>query len=105
MAPHRDLRRRSRTRTAGGVFRYDPGIAENFHAAPLADVDLRPYWNAIKCPVLVIRGEHSDLLAAETLEEMKQRPHTETHSCRNTGHAPMLMDDAQIAVIRHFLLG
>jgi pimeloyl-ACP methyl ester carboxylesterase len=41
----------------------------------------------------------------ETLEEMKQRPDTQAHVVANTGHAPMLMDDAQVAVIRKFLLG
>jgi pimeloyl-ACP methyl ester carboxylesterase len=86
-------------------FRYDPGIGKNFHAAPPADVDLRAYWNQVHGPVLVIRGEHSDLLTADTLEEMKKRAHTEAHIVRDTGHAPMLMDDAQVGAIRRFLLG
>ena len=85
-------------------FRYDPGIAKNFHAAPLADVDLRFYWNRVHGPVMVIRGEHSDLLRADTLEEMKRRPHTEALVVRDTGHAPMLMDAAQVHAVRHFLL-
>jgi pimeloyl-ACP methyl ester carboxylesterase len=85
-------------------FRYDPGIARNFHAAPLAAVNLRPYWNQCHGPVLVVRGEHSDLLAAETLEEMKRRPHTEALVVRDTGHAPMLMSAEQIGAVRHFLL-
>jgi pimeloyl-ACP methyl ester carboxylesterase len=87
------------------VFRYDPGLSETFKGVPFGDVDMRHFWNAIKCPVLVIRGDSSDLLTAETLEEMKQRPNTQTHIVPNTGHAPMLMDDAQVAVIRQFLLG
>jgi pimeloyl-ACP methyl ester carboxylesterase len=86
-------------------FRYDPGIAANFHAAPPADVDLRPYWNAVHGPVLVIRGEHSDLLTAATLEEMRKRPRTESLVVPRTGHPPMLMDDMQVGVIRRFLLG
>ena len=43
-------------------FVYDPGIAVNFHAAPPADVNLRAFWSGVPGPVLVIRGEHSDLL-------------------------------------------
>ncbi len=86
-------------------FRYDPGIAKNFHAAPLADVDLRPYWNMVRGPVFVLRGEHSDLLRADTLEEMKGRPHTESMVVRDTGHCPMLMDNSQVAAVRRFLLG
>jgi pimeloyl-ACP methyl ester carboxylesterase len=86
-------------------FRYDPGIAANFHAAPAADVDLRAYWNAIHGPVLVIRGETSDLLTAATLEEMRKRPRTETLVIPDTGHPPMLMDDVQAGAVRRFLLG
>lgn len=86
-------------------FRYDPGIAENFNAASPADVDLRPYWKGVHGPVLVIRGEHSDLLLAETLEEMRRRPRTESLVVPRTGHCPMLMDEVQVAAVRRFLLG
>ena len=86
-------------------FRYDPGIGKNFHAAPPADVDLRHYWQGVHGPVLVIRGEHSDLLTPATLEEMRKRAHTEAYVVADTGHAPMLMDHAQVGAIRRFLLG
>ena len=86
-------------------FRYDPGIGVNFHAQPAADVDLRGFWNAVHGPVLVIRGAQSDLLLPETLEEMRRRPRTEAHVVADTGHCPMLMDDAQVGVVRRFLLG
>jgi pimeloyl-ACP methyl ester carboxylesterase len=87
------------------IFRYDPGVGVNFHAAVLADIDLRPYWNGLHGPVLVIRGEHSDLLLPQTLDEMMQRPHTQSYLVRDCGHAPMLMDDAQVGAVRRFLLG
>jgi pimeloyl-ACP methyl ester carboxylesterase len=86
-------------------FRYDPGIGKNFHAAPPADINLGAYWKAVHGPVLVIRGEQSDLLRADTLEEMCRRPHTEALVIPRTGHAPMLMDDFQAGAIRRFLLG
>lgn len=85
-------------------FRYDPGIAKNFAATPAADVDLRAFWSAIHGPVLVIRGESSDLLLAGTLEEMCRRPRTESLVVPRTGHCPMLMDETQVAVVRRFLL-
>ena len=85
--------------------RYDPGIGHNFHATPPADVDLRGYWNAVTGPVLVIRGEQSDLLLAETLAEMMRRPRTESFLVPRTGHCPMLMEDSQVAAVRRFLLG
>lgn len=84
--------------------RYDPGVALNFRDAIGADIDLRPFWSLVHGPVLVIRGEQSDLLLAETLEEMCRRPHTQAHVVPRTGHAPMLMDDVQVGVVRHFLL-
>ena len=86
-------------------FRYDPGIAKNFHAFPPRDIDLRPIWNAIPGPALVIRGDSSDLLRADTLDEMVRRPHTQSLVVPRCGHAPMLMDDYQAGAIRRFLLG
>jgi pimeloyl-ACP methyl ester carboxylesterase len=86
-------------------FRYDPAIARNYHAAAPGDVDLRGYWSQVHGPVLVIRGENSDLLLAETLEEMKRRPRTESFVVKDTGHCPMLMDPQQVGTVRRFLLG
>ena len=85
--------------------RYDPGIARNFEKVAHADIDLRAYWNAVHGPVLVIRGEQSDLLLPQTFAEMGERPRTERLTVPNTGHAPMLMDDFQVGAIRRFLLG
>lgn len=85
-------------------FRYDPGIAIPFLAGPLADVDLRPWWQAVRGPVLVLRGEHSDLLSPEIHAKMLARPGTEGLVVSGTGHAPMLLDGAQVAAVRAFLL-
>jgi pimeloyl-ACP methyl ester carboxylesterase len=85
-------------------FRYDPGIALPFKSGPIADVDLRPFWTAVRGPVLVIRGEHSDLLTAGIHAEMLSRPGTEGLVVADTGHAPMLMDDILVAQVRAFLL-
>ena len=85
-------------------FRYDPGIAVNFHAVPPGDIDLRGYWSRVAGPVLLVRGDQSDLLPASVSEEMRRRAHTEEHLVPRCGHAPMLMDAAQVGAIRHFLL-
>lgn len=85
-------------------FRYDPGIALAFQAGPLADVDLRAIWKAVRGPVLVVRGAQSDLLTAEIHAEMLARPGTEGLVVADAGHAPMLMGDAQVAAVRAFLL-
>lgn len=91
----------------GGVAMvYDPGIAETFRESPLeSDVDLWDVYDAIRCPTLVIRGAESDLLLHETAQEMSQRgPKATLVEFEGIGHAPMLLDPAQIEVVRRFLL-
>jgi pimeloyl-ACP methyl ester carboxylesterase len=86
------------------IFRYDPAISKVFSAAMGQDIDLRPYWSQVRGPVLLIRGEDSDLLTPEVFEEMCGRPRTESMVVPRTGHVPMLMDDSQVGPIRRFLL-
>ncbi|MFD1627906.1 alpha/beta fold hydrolase [Azospirillum griseum] len=83
---------------------YDPGIAHAFQAQPMQDVDLWALWDRVRCPVLVIRGADSDLLTAETADEMTRRgPGARVVEFAHTGHAPALMSEDQIAVVRAFL--
>jgi pimeloyl-ACP methyl ester carboxylesterase len=83
---------------------YDPRIVEPLrHPVPL-DVDLWPVWERIEVPRLVIRGESSDLLLPETYERMLAEG-AHGHVVAEAGHAPALMDEPTIAVIRAFLLG
>lgn len=83
---------------------YDPGIAKPFTAQPPADVDLWAVWDVVRCPVLVMRGSRSDLLPAATAEEMTRRgPRARVVEIADTGHAPGLMDEMQIALVREFL--
>jgi pimeloyl-ACP methyl ester carboxylesterase len=91
----------------GGHYRltYDPAIATPFQDAELKDVDIWPVWEAIQIPVLVLRGAHSDLLLAETAAEMAARgPRAEVVEIPGCGHAPALMDEGQIALVRDWLL-
>ena len=85
---------------------YDPAIAVPFSATNLdKDIELWPYYDAIRCPTLVIRGALSDLLKRETLQEMAGRgPRAKTVEIPGVGHAPTLMHDDQIAIVRDFLL-
>jgi pimeloyl-ACP methyl ester carboxylesterase len=95
-------------RQADGSYRmhYDPAIAVPFSAAkPGKDIELWPYYDAIRCPTLVIRGALSDLLRRETLQEMAGRgPRARTVEIPEVGHAPTLMHADQIAIVRDFLL-
>jgi pimeloyl-ACP methyl ester carboxylesterase len=84
---------------------YDPGIGIPFQKGPLEDVDLWPYWDAIACPTLLLRGAQSDLLLKETATAMTQRgPKPGIVEFEGIGHAPMLMSGDQIKVVRDFLL-
>ena len=67
---------------------------------------LWPQFEALKnVPVLVVRGENSDVLAAATVDEMRRRhPALTAITVANQGHAPLLKDSPTIEAIRHFLL-
>jgi pimeloyl-ACP methyl ester carboxylesterase len=82
---------------------YDPAIAQAF-AGPLQDVVLWPVWDAVRCPTLVLHGKESDLLLRSTAEEMTRRgPNAQLVEFEGIGHAPALMAEDQIAVVRRFL--
>ncbi|MEI8393719.1 MAG: alpha/beta hydrolase [Rhodospirillaceae bacterium] len=86
---------------------YDPAIGNVFKntAKPITDIDLWPIWDSIRCPVLVLHGVDSDLLLPETCREMRQRgPEANIIDIPGTGHAPGLMIEDQIALVRDFLL-
>jgi pimeloyl-ACP methyl ester carboxylesterase len=84
---------------------YDPGLAAAFKEGFDNDVDLWPVWELVKCPVLILRGAESDILLKETAEEMLTRgPVSELIEFPDIGHAPTLMDPAQIAAVREWLL-
>ncbi|AJP48308.1 alpha/beta hydrolase [Rugosibacter aromaticivorans] len=90
-------------------FVYDPGIAQAYRQGQQLsggkDVELWPLFDAITCPTLLLRGEQSDLLTPQTAQAMTQRgPHAQLIEIPGVGHAPVLMDDAQIAPVRDFLL-
>ena len=111
--PHTDAQWRFLTehvvrRDADGAYRmhYDPAIAVPFNAgAPHKDMALWSFWDAMRCPTMAIRGEHSDLLTRETLAQMAARgPRAKTVELAGIGHAPTLMQPDQVALVRAFLL-
>jgi len=89
---------------------YDPQIAVPFkavtpQAAAAGEAGLWQLYDAIRCPTLLTRGAHSDLLTGATADEMTQRgPRARLVEFAGIGHAPMFFDPAQIAVVRDFLL-
>jgi pimeloyl-ACP methyl ester carboxylesterase len=85
-------------------FAYDPRIADVFATSPPQDVDLFPVWDRIACPTLVLRGEVSDVLTAETAAQMTGRgPRARIVEIAGVGHAPWLATSDEIAVVADFL--
>ena len=81
----------------------DLNIAHAFRNPWHYSVDLWKYWDAINVPILIIRGEKSDLLTEDVLAEMLRRNRNATaHIVKNCGHAPALISQDQIQVIEEF---
>ena len=87
-------------------FDYDMAIAEPFKSAgPTPEVDLWPLFTALgQKPLLVVRGERSDLLTAETAARMQQiAPGMKLATVAGVGHAPELNEPEAVAAIDAFL--
>jgi pimeloyl-ACP methyl ester carboxylesterase len=97
------------------VLRHDPAISRGLpvHMDPelpigpefLRGIDLWNVWDAVECPVLVLRGENSQVLPREVVDEMKKRkPDLHVAEFPGVGHVPALATADQIGVVRDFLL-
>ena len=114
--PHTDAQWRKLTenvvrRQPDGQYRmhYDPAIAKPFEDAAKAgggkDMALWMYYDAIRCPTLLVRGADSDLLTHDTATAMAQRgPKAKLVEFAGVGHAPMFMQEDQVASVKAFLL-
>jgi len=98
-------------RVDGGFeLRSDPGISQVFNSISIAaaiagELALWQAFEAIQCPVLVARGEHSDLLSRFTVSEMIRRGRdVRTVDIPGVGHAPTFIDPAQIAEAEQFFM-
>ncbi len=85
---------------------YDKRLARAFGAMDLSQpINLWPQFIALgQFPALVIRGANSDLLSAETVEEMVERhPNLRTLTVPHQGHAPLLNEPETVKTIGSFL--
>lgn len=92
-------------------FRYDPRIAQPFgaiteEASKLGEAALWHALAAFQGPVLVVRGEHSDLLSPETVAKMvASGPAVSSVTIPGVGHAPAFLAADQIEIARRFFVG
>lgn len=65
---------------------------------------LWPVWSHIACPILIIRGELSDLLSTNQVTKMlAENPKAQAVEITKVGHAPTLATPAQIGIVSDFL--
>ena len=89
---------------------YDPAIAIPFQtstneSAAAFEAYLWAAYDALQCPTLLLRGADSDLLTPAHAQEMTQRgPRARLHQFAGVGHAPTLIADDQVQLVREFLL-
>ena len=86
---------------------YDPKLSNSLSVLDGAPPALWPQFEALKrVPLMVLRGENSDLLSVATVEQMRKRhPRITTHTVRWEGHAPLLRDTHTITEVSAFLAG
>lgn len=84
---------------------YDPKLSHAMSVLDKPAPALWPQFEALKrVPLLVLRGETSDILSSETVDEMRRRhPACSAYTVKGQGHAPLLRDAASIAAVYEFL--
>lgn len=71
---------------------------------PEGNVIFWEFWDKITCPVLVLNGRESDILPPHVITEMQSRGPTFEHALIDgCGHAPALMAQEQIDIVRDWL--
>ena len=83
----------------------DPLIGEPLRNTSAAAPNLWPFWGKLaQVPTLAIRGAHSDILSAATLQRMqREKPDLQALTVANRGHAPLLDEPECVAGIERFL--
>ncbi|MFO1069891.1 MAG: alpha/beta hydrolase [Geminicoccaceae bacterium] len=106
-AQWRTLAVNSSRRDPDGTWRlhYDPAIRAPFASWSVTDIDLWSFWDAIRCPTLILRGADSTLLEATTATAMMKRgpKKVDLVEWAGIGHAPALVDAVQIATVADWL--
>jgi pimeloyl-ACP methyl ester carboxylesterase len=84
---------------------YDPQLSRSLSVLDGPAPQLWPQFEALKrVPVLVLRGENSDILSDATVAEMHRRhPALISLVVPEQGHAPLLKDRMTLEAVRRFL--
>lgn len=99
-----------RPEAQGWRLHYDPALSQPFTASTAqaiaaGEVALWQAFDQITAPTLVLRGADSDILNRQTAQAMAQRgPKARVVELPGVGHAPTLVQDDQVRIVRDFLL-
>ena len=90
------------------VIDYDPRIVEPLRGES-ADTEAETLWSMFDAlapvPLLLVRGELTDLLSEACVDKMRERhPQLTVLTVPNVGHAPMLNEPGVSAAIQSFLI-
>ena len=92
------------TPTGRWTWKLDPAIRDlQLQMRHPSKIVLWEEWDRVACPVLILRGQTSDVLSRETVEQMIARhPETEVVEVPGIGHAPLLTEPAAVAALDRF---
>lgn len=83
----------------------EPMALQNQASIEAAERMLWAAYQSIATPILIVRGEQSDLLSVQAAQAMLQRnPNARLVEFPDVGHAPTFQSRAQIQPVRQFLL-
>jgi len=90
----------------GWRLHYDPRITRLLRPFPPGlGLFFWDAWYRVACPVLVLRGERSEVLPAEVARTMLAvKPSARFAEIAGCGHAPALMARDQVALVRNFVV-
>lgn len=84
------------------TYHYDPALAVPFRTAG-APPSLWPFYDAIRVPVGVLRGETSDILSRETASRLADQG-AKIVTIPGVGHAPTLIAEDQLRALESLLV-
>ena len=80
------------------------GIKSSLNLLKIPDLNLWKFYDNLTCKTLLLRGKNSSVLNKNTALEMTRRgPSPKLVEFDDVGHAPSLMHDDQISIIKSFL--
>ncbi len=97
-------------REVAGGFRpkFDPRVLGRLTGGDSASLDKDMLWRGfrnIACPILLLRGEQSDIVSTESVRLMQTaRPQLQVVEIPGVGHVPALNEPASQKALEHFFL-